>query len=59
VSEPRTLLTWFGRPPSKLVYAVAFVILPYVSVCALVTGLFFFYMRETRTVDIDGVAMRA
>jgi MHS family alpha-ketoglutarate permease-like MFS transporter len=31
----------------------------YVSVCALVTGLFFYFMRETRTVDTDDVAMRA
>ena len=31
----------------------------YVSVCALVTGLFFYFMKETRTVDTDDVAMRA
>lgn len=31
----------------------------YVSVCALVTGLFFYFMRETRTVDTDDVEFRA
>ena len=31
----------------------------YVSVCALVTGLFFWFMPETRNVDTDDVAMRA
>ncbi|WP_406312010.1 MFS transporter [Streptosporangium sp. NBC_01639] len=31
----------------------------YVSVCALVTGLFFYFMRETKTVDTHNVEMRA
>jgi MHS family alpha-ketoglutarate permease-like MFS transporter len=31
----------------------------YVSVCALVTGLFFYFMKETKTVDTHDVAMHA
>ncbi|MGP4018765.1 MFS transporter [Saccharopolyspora sp. 5N708] len=31
----------------------------YVSVCALVTGLFFYFMKETKKVDTDDVEMRA
>jgi hypothetical protein len=30
----------------------------YVSVRALVTGLFFYFMKETKTVDTHDVAMR-
>jgi MHS family alpha-ketoglutarate permease-like MFS transporter len=52
-----------GTAPNVMQYfgskGVLWAVPLYVSVCALVTGLFFYFMKETKKVDTDDVEMRA